>query len=415
MQNHLFIFVPGIAGSKIYCNCGNNGGDGGGTENNTDVINDPHRNRRHHHHHHRKRLYPRKKWFFNSAIDGHMYDCQNIVTQPLKTFWCISIYSKFLKRIAKSPLNKVKVFSYNWRRNPVDLAKDLLAFIVDCDPQQYSHVKLIGHSLGGLLIRIMIEYHGGLGTINLPPDHYTVYQCGTPMFGSQNIQDYNYGFEMAAILASSGLFWSSCPAQKIKKRRICKIKPFLFSITDIRKIIETSSDSLLYLLPTPMINMMYTMLVREQLQTNNYEKFLETYNVHTKLSQLIFPVEYVFFFNISCHRIEKVHLPFCTDDIFKRITIHEVRPGGRKKNECGIFLNRLMKSDGLVVPSSDTNIPHNCNIYVDESQKCSHAYLMNSHALWNIVLRLNNNFEYFNTIETTNDQHLPPGYEEIFN
>lgn len=390
-KQYLSVFVPGIAGSKIYCNCQSDV-----SSPNYGVI--------------KKRLYPRKNWFFNSAIDNHIYECTNITTKPLKTFWNISIYNKFIKKLNTCPMNNVEIFSYDWRREPIEIALDLLTFLKRFDLQNYIHLKLIGHSLGGLIIRICLEYYDGINELYISPNHVSVYQCGTPMYGSDNIQDYNYGFELATMLSSSGLFFSACPSKKLKKHDIKKIKPFLFSVNDLKKIVDKTSCSLLYLLPTPMIKSIYQLLDSGQLHIREFENFDLIYAVHMKLANLNFPVKYSFYFNISNHRIETIYIPFYTSDIFSKISLHDIRPGNRK-NDCGIYLNRLMKSDGLVVPYSGKNIPYNCNIYVDEGEKCSHAYLMNSTELCKIVQKFNNNFSFFNNIQS--DEGLP-GYDELF-
>lgn len=171
MKTQLIIIVPGIGGSKIYCKCKGL-------------------------HHRRRRLYPRRGWFFNSAIDKHMYECPNIETSILKTFWNFSIYDKFLKKLNGSPFNRVEIFSYDWRRDPVDIARDLLQFIKIFNCDQYAQIKIFGHSLGGLIIRIMFEYLNGMNELHVDPEKILVYQCGTPAYGSLNIHDYNYGFEL---------------------------------------------------------------------------------------------------------------------------------------------------------------------------------------------------------------------------
>lgn len=395
MQSQLTILVPGIAGSKLYCTC--NGAD------------KP------------KRLYPRRMWFFNSAIDQHAYDCRNIETKPLKTFWNISVYEKFIDQMSSSVFNRVETFSYDWRRDPVEVAHDLFAFMRQCHLEQYTHVKLVGHSLGGLIVRIVIEYLNALAYLSIAPEQLTVYQCGTPMYGSRSISDYNYGFELAAILASMGYFYSSCPLRKVTRRDIKRIKPFLFSVADLRRIIETSANSMLYLLPTPMIDTLDEMLIDGRINVRN-DNFHQVVSVHQRLAQLNFPVRYIFFFNISYHRIERVYLPFRPADIYTRISVHDIRPGGGKSTSCGIHLTRLLKSDGLVVPFSGQKVPRNCSVYVDESEKCHHARLMNSYELWRLA---SNSQQHFTNIHDArhNDDNVDsggggddddlPGYDDI--
>lgn len=373
VQNQLAILVPGIAGSKLYCKCK-------GTT---------------------RRLYPRKGWFFNSVIDSHAYECRDITTKPLKTFWCVSVYEKFISHMSSSPFNRVEIFSYDWRRDPVDIARDLFEFIRKLNVNQYTHVKLIGHSLGGLVIRIVVEYFNALPDLNISPQQVTVYQCGTPMYGSRQISDYNYGFELAAILTSMGYFFSSCPLQKITNRSIRRVKPFLFSVGDLRRIIQTSYSSMLYLLPTPMIETLTKMLNDGRLHMRGIENFSQVVAVHNRLAQLQFPTKYIFFFNISYHRIERVYIPF-RGDIYNKVSVHDICPGGG--SGCGIHLARLLKSDGLVVPYGGQKIPRNCSVYVDESEKCHHARLMNSQELW----RLTDNSHY--NISTDDDL---PAYDEV--
>lgn len=383
MPNQLTILVPGIAGSKLYCNC---------------LPDAP-----------RTRLYPRRGWFFNSSIHQHAYECRNVVTKPLKTFWNVSVYDKFITNISASNYNKVEVFSYDWRREPLEIAQDLLSFVKAQTPAKYLHVKLVGHSLGGLIIRIMLEYYNGLNEFYIGSEQVTVYQCGTPMYGSMNVHDYNYGFELAAILASSGIFYTSCPLQKVKKCDIKRIKPFLFSVNDLRKIIETSANSLVYLLPTPIIETIQTMIDEGNLYIKDCIDFDSVYRTHKQLSKLAFPVRYIYFYNISYHRVEQVYIPFKSNNIFTKISIHDIRPG-KHKIGCGIYLKRLLKSDGLVVPYSGHKIPHNCNVYVDESEKCPHAKLMNSTELWRLANNSHTNYNFHNP--SAEDDELPT-YEDI--
>lgn len=380
MYNQITILVPGIGGSKIYCRC----------------ENPP------------KRLYPRKKWFFNSAINDHMYTCTNRQTKIMKTFWFISIYEKFLKRFLNNPLHKVKSFSYYWLDSPIDVAGALVRFLKLCNVQKYDHINLVGHSLGGLIIRIMIEYLTGLQELSIDNTKITVYQCGTPMYGSKYLKDYNYGFELAAILASNGVFYSSCPTQKSTKRELKKIKPMLFSIGDLRTIFEKYYVNLLYLLPTPMILALQTLITTNQVKMKSPESFQDVFNVHKCLATLSFPTKYVFFFNICFRKIEHIFIPFHTSDMFSQVTIHDIRPG-RPSLTCGIYLDRLLKSDGLVVPYSNKHIPMNCSVYVDESRKYSHAYLLNSLELWNIIQKSHNNYEYYQNIS-----NQPPEYDDLF-
>lgn len=384
MQNQLYILVPGIAGSKLYCGCV--------PDNN-------------------KRLYPRRGWFFNSSIHRHAHECRNILTKPLKTFWHVSIYERFINNMSANKFNKIEIFSYDWRRDPTYLAKELLNFVKSLNPIRFTHLKLIGHSLGGLLIRIMLECYNAIPEFFIRPEQIIVYQCGTPMYGSMNIHDYNYGFEMAAILASSGLFYSSCPLQKIKRRDIQRVKPFLFSIQDLRKIIETSSNSLAYLLPTPIIETMHKMRHEGQLFIKDCINFDSVYRIHQQLAELKFSVQYIYFYNISYHRVERVYIPFKGDDIFTKISVHDIQPGKHKVG-CGLYLTRLLKSDGLVVPYSGQKIPHNCNVYVDESEKSPHAKLMNSTELWRLTNNSHTNYSYFNMSATRDDDDLPT-YEDI--
>lgn len=390
MQSQLLILVPGLAGSKLYCNC-------------SDVK--------------RKRLYPRKKWFFfNSAIDKHLYECENITTKPLKSFWTMSIYKNFLQKISSSYFNRVEVFSYNWCDNPIKIANNLLAFLKRCNPNQFSQIKLIGHSLGGLIIRIMIEYLNALIQLNIPTEKMAVFQCGTPMYGSENLSDYNYGFELATVMVSLGnIIHSPCSLYKIKKKDIKKIKPFLFSQNDLKILLQKTPESFFYLLPTPMINIMHELIHDGNLHIDSRIDFNQVHFVHSTLSLLQFPIRYVYFYNISCQRVEDVYIPFKNKKMKSEINIHDIKPvgGGRTRhNECGVNLNRLLKSDGLVVPYSTGKIPNNCNIYVDESENCRHAYIMNSKELWRIIYHFYCN-ETLVTFDDDDDDDVLPHYNDI--
>lgn len=393
MFRQLVIIVPGVGGSKIYCNCDQ-------SLSSSSAINE------------RKlpRLYPRRGWFFNSAIDDHIFLCTNIETKIMKTFWYISIYDKFIKKVNKSPYTIVKEFPYNWLLEPVEIAKNLFSFIMKCKPNTFQSIKLVGHSLGGLIIRIMLEYMNGATQLFNNLDQVTVYQCGTPMYGSRNLQDYNYGYELASVLTSSGLFYSSCPLKKTDTHAIRRIKPLMFSVSDLKKIIQVNYKSLLYLLPTPIIQAIKLLFENDELRTIDYGNFDLVYDVHMKLAKLDFQVNYQFYYNISCYKIEEVYIPFSENSLYSELAVHEIRPGKQKIN-CGIYLKRLLKSDGLVVPYSRLGFPNNCTIIVDESVKCKHAYLMNSKKIYSMMKDPQINLTYNNRRENFDDL---PDYDTLY-
>lgn len=396
MNKTLIVIVPGYAGSKLYCNCLN-------TQNT-----------------HGKRLYPRKYWFFNSALHSHLETCTNIITKPLRQFWLQSVYKKMEKKLNKNLRNTVKYYSYDWRQDPVNLALDLLIYLKTLTLERYTSLTLVGHSLGGFIIRILVEYFRGHEQLIMPSELIRVFQCGTPIYGSLGVNDYNYGFQLAAILASYNYFKTSCPTRKVSKEQISKIKPFLFSKNDLKRLVKSVPENLVYLLPTPFIFGIHRNLKNGTMIVDDMPHFDKVYKVHRILAEMSFPVQYRFFYNISEHKIEHVYVPFSFEEISNQISLHEISPGNSVKNKrCGIYIERLMKSDGLIVPFiSSKKVPENSRIYVDESESCTHGLIMNSQRLLTLIDNIDFS-TYFNQSFTPNfssaPSQAPPSYQQIIN
>lgn len=258
------ILVPGIGGSGIYCDCG-------GSMN-------------------KRKLYPSKLPGL-IGLHQHFYSCPQTTTKILKTVYGISVYRNFLFR------TKAVAFSYDWRRSPILHAKALLEFLLAQYPCH--KITLVGHSLGGLIVRILIEY---LRPVELLDHLADVYICGTPFYGSCDTNDYNCELQIVSVLTKS------------KKNIKLQHKPIVLTSSDIRNIFTHFGISLLYLAPTFVIRDLELKVFRQSMDSNNvYSK--ENYDelelikcIHSALAAYNFQgVHCRIFFNVS-RKIDVVHV-----------------------------------------------------------------------------------------------------------
>lgn len=333
------LLIPGIGGSKIYCMCGLK----------------------------KTKLYPSPIPGLKS-LNRHFYECDNVSTKPLKKIYGISVYKNFLAR------TRAQCYSYDWRQPAIEHAKQLYSHLID----EYDGDKLvlIGHSLGGLIIRILIEYLK-------PPDLLEkidqVFICGTPFFGSHDTNDYNCEVQILPVILQT-------------KRHIqMQNKPVIITKNDIKQIFRHFGKTLLYLAPSFVIEKMYPENYIDEngdIKLGHYtsillDELIEMRNVHDALSKYEFhmQIEYNFFFNVS-RKIDVTH----TMD--KNLMKHISRKDGethikRVKPQNKIWeVTRTFDSDGLIL--SCRKMPINANIWFDHTL-ATHSLLMNSRQLSNII------------------------------
>lgn len=360
----LNIILPGIGGSKLFCTC--------------DKGKAP------------KLLYPLSCWwFFGSAIHPHLFDCRNVIAEILKQFFCKSILKKLEKRLNKNSNMETIYFAYDWRQSPLYIAREFSEWSLKFDFTKYTQINIIGHSMGGLIIRIYYEFVQYGAIFN--NQNSRVYICGTPMFGSMDINDYNHGYTLGHIFAYVGYFnkISNCPKEKeISLKQIKKIQPFLFRKNDIIKLVRNFPETFIMILPTP-----YLRALDEKLHNNSIEAIAEfhylvgrAYMVHKALMEFKFLVKYKFYYNISTFQTEKTNIVLVGDYLLKMFSFHNISKCDKGPNCCELVVKRVLKSDSLVLPYCHLEkLPRHCIVYLDR-EKIKHAYIMNSTKLAQIIL-----------------------------
>lgn len=324
MDNYLI--VPGLGGSRIYCNCSS---------------------------------LPRRLYPVFGSLSKHFFDrnCVSFV-KPLKTVCTISIYKKLTQRIGKQ---QCKYFPYDWRwQTPLDVAKELDIYI-----EQKSKVRffsLIGHSNGGFIIRILFEYLKCLRKrVN------RVYICGTPFFGSINEIVYKNENNVYEKLKNSNVTMS--------------VKPLLLSTSDIDRIFEHCRENLIYFIPTYIFKKKTNCELACELKLSEINITIAR-AVHLQLSN--FNVDsYVFYFNISRQDTIKTIIDKCK---FKHSFFYII-PAAidmvKKVNNTNVTVSTSIRSDGLIIPTAE--FPRNSVILYDD-YPLSHSLIMNSTFLSKFIM-----------------------------
>ena len=360
------ILVPGFAASKLYCECGKYGQQ-------------------------RVRLYPKRTTIpgVGACMHDHLKTCENVSTKPLKSFWNFSIYNKFERELQRQGVD-VHFFSYDWRREVTDSAASLARFIrtvMQESSNGTSAVDLVGHSMGGLIIRVMLEYLN----VNMNINH--VYIFATPFYGSRNVVHYSTGFDLCAFLTSTQFFRSTCPIKKMKKSKIYKLKPFLFTTAETKYLLKNYPQTFLYLLPTPMLVAIVHSLDEGEIECEDENALRKAARVHMTLSEYNFRVPYFHIFEVATMGHSEVvtnYVPMCKAELLPMFSLHNTINRQRRspncfastssdeqQQHCGFQIRRLMKSDGLVVPYCDASVPFNCQIiFLNEGS--SHVRVLNA-------------------------------------
>lgn len=328
------IIIPGIGGSKIYCNCSNN-----------------------------KRpikLYPK----LVGNLNKHFYNpnCKSI-TKPLKSLLGISVYSNLENRIKNH--HKIEYYSYDWRKTPLSIAKELYIYLENCKRSSTETINIIGHSNGGYIIRILIEY------LNYPRDCLNyVFICGTPFYGSVDKTLYNSEMKIYRKLHDN----------KIE----APIKLMCLSGRDVNKIFTIYKETLLYFIPSFVFRDKTTKFISEYINVPE-SSVVVAKALHSNLGKFNI-VKTIFYFNTSIRK-----------KVYRLIEQYELKnvyfniiPRAKAMKRIGdqIYLKELTYSDNLIIPS--IQFPRNSTFIFDEI-KLNHGLIMNSlyftHALELILNR----------------------------
>lgn len=316
-----YLIVPGLGGSRIYCNCCSSRAP--------------------------KKIYP-----VLGSLSKHFFD-KNCVSsvKPLKTVCAISIYKKLTLRLGKE---KCEYFPYDWRwQTPLSVAKKLAEYI---NARKGKQLSLIGHSNGGFIIRILLEY------LKFQRDKIDrVYICGTPFFGSINELVYKN---------EDNLY------EKLKNSKISiSIKPLLLSRKDIDRIFIHCRESLIYFIPTYIFKKKTNSELAIELDLNETD-IMVARAVHLQLAN--FDIKsYVFYFNIS----RQDYVTTAMNDK----NFYYIVPAATdliKKPGNNFIVSMAIRSDSLVIPTAE--FPRNSIILYD-TYPLSHSLIMNSTFLSKII------------------------------
>lgn len=317
----MIILIPGLGGSKIYCCC----------EKYNPI-----------------KLYPKKIVF--RSLNKHFFQCTNVKTKILKSFFGISIYKKILNDLNKNGI-AVKCFSYDWRQTPLFNALQLRNYLTE--ETNGEDLLLVGHSMGGILIRILIEH------LKFNKNIKKTLICGTPLYGSMSYVDYNmeYGLYVSVNSNSTSLLDT----------------PFLFTENDKDNYFFNFMESIKYLMPT--------FTIHGNCKKINFNSNIV--NVHKDFSKFNFKdVEYNFYFNVSKNQKRK----FTNVCNFKRQNPEQKLIHVKHIKDDIIYLNEPILTDGLIMaPRNIKNI--HAIFYVDKSFSF-HSLLMNNSNIMFIINKM---------------------------
>lgn len=330
----VFIIVPGLGGSRIYCNC-------------NDAVN------------HKKRMYPGK--FLLNTLDDHFFECEHTETLPLKSYWGYSVYKKLKNRLQKNGA-RVVFFSYDWRKPALENCKKLYAYLDQILHHEFSDANcfLLGHSLGGLMLRIVIEY------LKFPSHlFHKVIICGTPLIGSLNMFDYNAEITLADILLRGN------------NHRLPH-KPRLLRRSDVLRLIDRFRLSLLYMVPSYEIRQITGLPDLDKTDVNVVRV------IHQILGKFDFPGDrlYTLFFNVSNKKQIEYNLPsaFVRHNAWMISRPETTNLNWQANNEFSLQTKRDM--DGTVLPCMV--FPKNCIVIFDDN-RMGHASMLNSKYLAEVL------------------------------
>lgn len=331
-MNKMYLIIPGIGGSKIYCNCGES----------------------------QIRLYPS----IFSDLNEHFFEPEKctVTTKPLRRICRVPIYYNLEKRLKRH--NKiVQYFSYDWRRDPLTVAKLLVVYLdnltaaattttTTATTPRPTSIHIIGHSNGGFIARILLEY--------LQYSNHLIKSlmiCGTPLYGFSHLTLYNREYALYNKLCHS-------------TEPICgKIK--LLSKNDLEKIFHFFKSTLIYYIPTYMFEIDGVAVLSLNTSVPISDVFVAS-QVHRKL-KTEFDARYIFFFNVSQKTKQKM-------------------PFDARLPDAVFNFHRLVKNKNLITTTthSDTvvctpSFPLMRTIY--DNTPLNHSLMMNSKFLANVILK----------------------------
>lgn len=327
-----YLIVPGFGGSKIYCNCNKKP----------------------------KRLYP--NLFFD--LNEHFFEphaCQTFV-KPLRKVCGIPIYNRLEHRLKNNTKDRVDYFAYDWRKEPLFCAKKLKTLLyTKYSEKERKSLVLIGHSNGGLIIRILFEYLK-FSTNNVA----SIILCATPLFGSFEFESFSREYDIYNVLC--------------KNIKDGYGKFTLLTAHDLDRIFKCFKTTLIYYIPSSILLSKTTESIYKLLGVGNVE-ITDVYlvqQIHRQLSKFSILSKCLMVFNISKKMHQKISFDLydakfiLQNEIRSFPKISYMKNKGRGKS-CDTQLSLNCFGDGVVC------LPKNilpCVIY--DSSHLPHSLIMNS-------------------------------------
>lgn len=303
-----YLIIPGIGGSKLYCDCFAK----------------------------RKQIYPKPLARLAFNLDSHFFQPCQVYTEPLLRVYGMSVYDKLVQRLG--PEN-VTVLSYDWRQDPITIAKLIV-------PQLIRGATLIGHSNGGIILRVIFEYLG-IDRTNYGP----IVLCGTPFYGTMYENQYNdeeYVYQR---------LWGNASAKRIKTR--------MFTKNDHSKMFTTFPNVLIYYIPTWRFQDF-----KIPPSVCNVE-FTKARILHQKFSHFECR-DYIIYFNTNY----TIKVPHVNVGVANAINSKISTKKGR------VVLSRKLASDSMIIPATFM-VPGSTTIHDNVNLK--HSLMMNSKFLADFI------------------------------
>lgn len=336
-----YFIIPGIGGSKLYCNC-----------NSQKKI----------------KLYPKPTLKSLFDLNEHFFDktC-TVTTKPFRKIGMFSIYDTLVKSLGEK---NCILYSYDWRRTPLDVAKDL----IDVIPAGCS---LIGHSNGGFIIRILIEY------LKVERTRFSnIFICGTPLYGCMSDFQFHEEEKLYSALVNNTYTMG--------------IKNKMFTKRDVKRIFSVFRDTLVYFIPSyrffkggelensdiDSISIYVAKSVHMALMKMNVESYIFYYNTRKKIQvQKELPLDHPHMTGFLASAIVKKDKRKKTFENNVGRPIEEIL-GSKLVHDKKMIVKYKLKSDSLITPHSH---PIRGSNIVHDTMFTTHSFIMNNPFLIDLI------------------------------
>ncbi|AQQ79980.1 putative lecithin:cholesterol acyltransferase [Leptopilina boulardi filamentous virus] len=304
-----------------------------------------------------KYKYTKSKLWNNTVKDYLMPEAKKKIVSGslIEDYFGYSIYKNFLNSLRQDNNLKVLTYSYDWRQNIITIAENFQQYLISLSlllENKNNEIILIGHSLGGYIIRVLLETK--LSFFSSILNIKKCFFCGCPFFGQHGLLDiykkmYIYELETYNI---------NCSKKKITHlyNNILSLigtqyKTTFFSLDMMFQFLLKFKHSLMLLIPYD-----------ELLSLNNIE-LSNIFQVDKNYSNYILDLS------------KKLAYINKRDDILY-ICVYNLKNVESSFNENNAFLN-----DGKIFyTNADVMKMNNCNnfIQIRDKSKYNHALMLNS-------------------------------------